>query len=108
VIFQLYQFVNLIIISDFTHPKSSEMTVDANADDSIVHLPKPVAFDSSVSGSTHADKRQRAIARALIKADQVTKLSVFCTRPAIFVLPHNIYVEFIGTFMLILGTYIFL
>ncbi|KAJ3051863.1 hypothetical protein HK097_007135 [Rhizophlyctis rosea] len=41
------------------------------------------------------------LTKAAIIADQNTKLSIFCTRPAIWILPHNFLVELIGTCMLI-------
>ncbi|KAJ3262424.1 hypothetical protein HDU77_000342 [Chytriomyces hyalinus] len=47
--------------------------------------------------------KQDAIYRASIIADQATKLSVFATRPAIFLPIHNFFVEMVGTAALIFG-----
>ncbi|KAJ3131482.1 hypothetical protein HK100_006311 [Physocladia obscura] len=47
--------------------------------------------------------REEALGRAAIAADQAAKLSVFATRPAIFLPIHNIFVEMMGTMLLILG-----
>ncbi|KAJ1568717.1 hypothetical protein HK405_014639 [Cladochytrium tenue] len=48
-------------------------------------------------------RRAEAVARAAVLADQVTKLSVFATRPAIYLPLHNFLVELLGTAFLILG-----
>ncbi|KAI9339016.1 aquaporin-like protein [Obelidium mucronatum] len=47
--------------------------------------------------------REEALGRAAIAADQATKLSVFATRPAIFLPIHNFLVEMLGTAFLIFG-----
>ncbi|KAL2915165.1 hypothetical protein HK105_205271 [Polyrhizophydium stewartii] len=44
-----------------------------------------------------------AIHRAAVMADQAAKLSCFCNRPAIYLPPHNMAVELIGTTVLVLG-----
>ncbi|KAJ3330453.1 hypothetical protein HDU76_005664 [Blyttiomyces sp. JEL0837] len=58
----------------------------------------------SVAGSINTIRaRSDALLKAAIAADQATKLSVFATRPAIYVPVHNFLVETLGTFMLMFG-----
>ncbi|KAJ3388411.1 hypothetical protein HDU84_009771 [Entophlyctis sp. JEL0112] len=47
--------------------------------------------------------REEALGRAAILADQASKLSVFATRPAIYLPLHNVFVETMCTFFLIFG-----
>ncbi|KAJ3063144.1 hypothetical protein HDU98_001008 [Podochytrium sp. JEL0797] len=60
-----------------------------------LHFPSP--------GPQVKFSRDEALGRAAIAADQATKLSVFCTRPAIFLPLHNFWVEMMGTAWLIFG-----
>ncbi|KAJ1568716.1 hypothetical protein HK405_014638 [Cladochytrium tenue] len=48
-------------------------------------------------------RRAEAVARAAVLADQATKLSIFATRPAIFLPLHNFLVELLGTAFLVVG-----
>ncbi|KAJ3242179.1 hypothetical protein HDU81_006591 [Chytriomyces hyalinus] len=71
-----------------------------------VRPPSNISFRNSLETNQpaqHKLSKQDAIYRAAIIADQATKLSVFATRPAIFLPIHNFFVEMIGTAALIFG-----
>jgi glycerol uptake facilitator-like aquaporin len=61
------------------------------------------ASKASILTLSAAKNRESAIAKAATLADQATKLSVFATRPAIYLPIHNFIVETIATAVLILG-----
>ncbi|KAJ3015567.1 UNVERIFIED_CONTAM: hypothetical protein HDU68_012674 [Siphonaria sp. JEL0065] len=59
------------------------------------------SLDAGNLGTLAKINREEALGRAAIAADQATKLSVFATRPAIFLPIHNFLVELLGTAFLI-------
>ncbi|KAI8853780.1 hypothetical protein BC829DRAFT_277068 [Chytridium lagenaria] len=61
---------------------------------------------ASKSSIVTFEAREAALARAATAADQATKLSVFATRPAIYLPIHNFFVEMLGTAMLIYGAFL--
>ncbi|KAJ3409101.1 hypothetical protein HDV05_004576 [Chytridiales sp. JEL 0842] len=67
------------------------------------HLPHLPSSSSSSSSKDPSKSRSLALARASTLADQASKLSIFATRPAIYVPLHNLFVEFFATTILIGG-----
>ncbi|KAJ3102111.1 hypothetical protein HDU97_000753 [Phlyctochytrium planicorne] len=121
-------------VDDFDLPPSRASLDDTHATTSAStsHSPKAVDIQASSAAATAAaaksskkkkqakllqhqpsktsiltiQAREEALARAALAADQATKLSVFATRPAIYLPVHNFFVEMIGTATLIFGAFL--
>ncbi|KAJ3115948.1 hypothetical protein HDU96_010810 [Phlyctochytrium bullatum] len=68
--------------------------------------PRPIPHQPSKSSLLTIQAREEALARAATQADQAMKLSVFATRPAIYLPVHNFFVECLGTATLIFGAFL--
>ncbi|KAI8616870.1 aquaporin-like protein [Chytriomyces sp. MP71] len=93
-------------LTDIHEIRASDTTVgvapaNSNTDNKVV-FQNSVQSMSNMSVTAKLPKEE-ALDRAAIAADQATKLSVFATRPAIFLPIHNFFVEMIGTAVLIFG-----
>ncbi|ORY38199.1 aquaporin-like protein [Rhizoclosmatium globosum] len=104
---------------EYTTPAISDLRDQAAGDLAVPVKAASTSSQQSPSGSPHITfknvqeafklgikpkvSREEALGRAAIAADQATKLSVFATRPAIFLPIHNFLVELLGTFFLIFG-----
>ncbi|KAJ3209230.1 hypothetical protein HDU67_006310 [Dinochytrium kinnereticum] len=82
-----------------TSTQHSPKPVEARPQRDLIHKP-------SKSSIMTTQAREDAISRATLAADQATKLSVFATRPAIYLPLHNFFVEMIGTATLIFGAFL--
>ncbi|KAJ3267830.1 hypothetical protein HK104_005597, partial [Borealophlyctis nickersoniae] len=69
----------------------------------VIHVDHTPPDVTTTKDHTHHTTNPTALTKALIQADQNTKLAVFATRPAIWLLPHNFFVELVGTAVLVTG-----